>query len=60
MSHEKDCHLSAEDSLPDRQRFMLTPDRWEQFEEALSAPSRSAPRLDELLNQPSVFEKGNL
>ena len=50
----------AEETLPDRQRFGLTAEQWEAFETALAAPPPPAPRLSELLNQPSVFEQGSL
>jgi uncharacterized protein (DUF1778 family) len=50
----------AEETLPDRQRFGLTAEQWEAFEAALAAPPRPAPRLAELLNQPSVFERGSI
>jgi uncharacterized protein (DUF1778 family) len=49
----------AEETLPDRRRFGLTNEQWREFEAALSAPIRSAPRLARLLNEPSVFEKGH-
>jgi uncharacterized protein (DUF1778 family) len=49
----------AEETLPDRQRFGLTADQWEAFQAALSAPPRPAPRLAKLMNEPSVFERGN-
>jgi uncharacterized protein (DUF1778 family) len=48
----------AEETLPDRRRFGLTAEQWEAFQRALSAPPRSAARLAELLNSPSVFERG--
>jgi len=48
----------AEETLPDRQRFGLTADKWEAFQAALAAPPLPAPRLAKLLKQPSVFEKG--
>jgi uncharacterized protein (DUF1778 family) len=50
----------AEETLPDRQRFGLTAQQWEAFEDALSAPPRPAPRLAKLLNEPSVFERGSV
>jgi uncharacterized protein (DUF1778 family) len=56
---ERSLSLSAEESLPDRQRFILNAEASEAFEKALSAPSRPAPRLARLLNEPSVFEKGD-
>lgn len=50
----------AEETLPDRQRFGLTLEQWEAFEAALEAPPHPAPRLTKLLNEPSVFEQGNI
>lgn len=48
----------AEETLPDRQRFGLDAKQWKAFQAALSAPTRSAPRLARLLKTPSVFERG--
>ena len=50
----------AEETLPDRQRFGLTADRWKAFQEALAAPPRRAPRLAKLLKEPSVFDRGGV
>jgi len=47
----------AEETLPDRQRFGLTAEKWEAFQSALSAPPRPSPRLTKLLTEPSVFER---
>jgi uncharacterized protein (DUF1778 family) len=48
----------AEETLPDRQRFGLSTERWTAFQSALDTPSRPAPRLAGLLREPSVFERG--
>jgi uncharacterized protein (DUF1778 family) len=48
----------AEETLPDRQRFALSAERWEAFQAALAAPPRPARRLARLLKKPSVFERG--
>jgi uncharacterized protein (DUF1778 family) len=48
----------AEETLPDRQRFGLSAERWAAFQSALDAPSRPSPRLARLLREPSVFERG--
>lgn len=48
----------AEETLPDRRRFGLDAVQWEAFLSALDAPTRTTPRLRELLSQPSVFEQG--
>ena len=47
----------AEETLPDRQHFGLDAGQWEAFQAALDAPPRSTPRLQTLLQQPSVFER---
>jgi uncharacterized protein (DUF1778 family) len=47
----------AEETLPDRRRFMLNDKQWKAFLTALDAPPRPTPRLKRLLNEPSVFEK---
>jgi uncharacterized protein (DUF1778 family) len=50
----------AEETLPDRRRFGLTAERWEEFQAALSAPTTRAPRLAKLLKTPSVFDRGHI
>ena len=47
----------AEETLPDRQRFGVDAAQWAAFQAALDAPARSTPRLQKLLEQPSVFER---
>ena len=47
----------AEETLPDRRRFMLNDKQWKAFVAALDAPPRPTPRLKRLLDEPSVFEK---
>ena len=46
----------AEETLPDRQYFRLGADRWAAFMKALEAPTKSHPRMQRLLQEPSVFE----
>ena len=46
----------AAETLPDRQRFELTTERWKAFQAALDAPPRPLPRLGRLLKKPSVIE----
>jgi uncharacterized protein (DUF1778 family) len=46
----------AEETLPDRRYFGLDAEQWTAFLAALDAPSRNAPRLRRLLEEPSVFE----
>jgi uncharacterized protein (DUF1778 family) len=50
----------AEETLPDRRRFTLTPEQWTAFQAALDAPPPSATRLRKLLQEPSVFERGRV
>jgi uncharacterized protein (DUF1778 family) len=47
----------AEETLADRNRFGLDAERWAAFLAALDAPPRSLPRIEKLLNEPSVFER---
>ncbi len=46
----------AQETLPDRQYFGLSADRWDAFTRALDAPVRSLPRLARLLEEPGVFD----
>ena len=50
----------AEETLPDRQKFGLNAAQWRAFRKALDAPPQPSPRLDKLLQEPSVFERGGL
>jgi len=50
----------AEETLPDRRRFGLNAAQWEEFQAALAAPARPAPRLARLLKERSVFERGKI
>jgi uncharacterized protein (DUF1778 family) len=50
----------AEETLPDRQRFGLSAEQWHEFQAALSAPPRPAPRMAKLLSNPGVFERGDI
>jgi len=47
------------DALPDRNRFRLNAQQWEEFHAALAAPVRDCPRLVRLLREPSVFEQSD-
>lgn len=49
----------ADESLPDRRHFGLDAERWQAFLSALDAPPRPLPRLERLLNEPSVFERNS-
>lgn len=48
----------ADETLADRTRFGLDAERWEQFLKALDAPAREVPRLEKLMREKSVFERG--
>lgn len=50
----------AEETLPDRRRFVLNAEQWAEFMAALDAPPRDLPRLRRLLTEPSVFETSEL
>jgi uncharacterized protein (DUF1778 family) len=47
----------AEETLPDRRRFVLGEKQWAAFLAALDAPPKPMPRLKRLLEEPSVFER---
>jgi uncharacterized protein (DUF1778 family) len=49
----------ANETLPDRQRFGLSAEKWASFQALLDAPPRQASRLAKLLRRPSVFEHRN-
>lgn len=46
----------AEIELADRTRFVLSPEKWQQFNRALDEAPRSVTRLRKLLAERSVFE----
>jgi uncharacterized protein (DUF1778 family) len=46
----------AENTLAERWQFSLNDEDWEAFQAALDAPPRTHPRLQQLLNTPSVFD----
>ena len=46
----------AAETLPDRTRFQLEPQKWAEFQALLDAEPRSNPRLAELLRRPSFFD----
>jgi uncharacterized protein (DUF1778 family) len=50
--------VRADETLAGRTRFGLDAERWKLFIEALDAPPRDLPRLGRLLQEPSVFERG--
>jgi uncharacterized protein (DUF1778 family) len=46
----------AAETLPDRTRFQLNPEKWAEFQALLDAEPRSNPRLAELFRRPSFFD----
>ena len=50
----------AEEMLADRRLFVLTAERWSEFQAALDAPTRSLPRLKALLEEPGFFASGSI
>ena len=49
--------VRAEETLADRRRFGLDAERWTAFQAALDAPPRALPRMGQLLDAPSLFER---
>lgn len=47
----------AEETLADRKRFGLDAERWAAFMAALDAPARPLPQLQQLLSEPSIFDR---
>lgn len=47
---------AAEDVLKERNVILLDAERWDAFLAALDAPPRRHPRLERLLQEPSVFD----
>lgn len=50
----------ANETLADRQRFGLDAEQWSAFMAALDAPTRDLPRTERLLNEPGVFDAGEV
>ena len=48
--------LAAEKTLADRRLFQLNAEQWSEFMEKLDAPPRRHPRLEKLLQEPSIFD----
>lgn len=46
----------AEQTLADRQTFVLSKTKWSEFQRALDAPIRPLPRLQRLLTEPGFFD----
>jgi uncharacterized protein (DUF1778 family) len=47
----------ADETLADRQRFVLDPEQWTAFMAVLDAPPRRHVRMERLLNEPSIFDR---
>ena len=48
---------TAEDVLADRRRFVLDDAAWKRFMRALDRPPRATPRLQALVQKPTVIER---
>jgi uncharacterized protein (DUF1778 family) len=48
--------IAAEGALADRARFVLTPEKWREFNAALDSPPRTLPALRKLFQTASVFD----
>jgi uncharacterized protein (DUF1778 family) len=46
----------AEQTLADRQTFVLSKTKWSEFQRARDAPIRPLPRLQRLLTEPGFFD----
>ncbi len=49
----------AEEALADRRVFQLDAKTWAAFLEALDAPPKALPKMQALMDRPSVFEKAS-
>jgi hypothetical protein len=49
---------AAEQTLTDRRIFQLNSEQWAEFIEKLDAPPHRHPRLEQLLQEPNVFDCG--
>lgn len=47
--------VAANQTLADRLRFELTPEKWEAFQQALDKPVSAKPKLRKLLNEPGLL-----
>lgn len=47
--------IAAEKTLADRNIFALDDNKWKEFQKALDRDTKDKPRLQKLLNKPSVF-----
>lgn len=51
------AYQAAQQVLAEQVHFVLPPDRWEAFCQALDAPPKVIPALQKLLTEPSIFEQ---
>lgn len=47
--------VAANQTLADRLRFELSPDKWNAFQTALDRPVTEKPKLNKLLNEPGLL-----
>lgn len=47
---------SASAVLAERSRFTLNAEQWQAFQAALDAPPRRHPRMERLLNEPTILD----
>ena len=47
--------VAANQTLADRLRFNLTPDKWDAFQAALERPVKPKPKLKKLLSEPGLL-----
>ena len=47
--------VAANQTLADRLRFELTPDKWDAFQAALDRPTKPRPKLKSLLGEPGLL-----
>lgn len=47
--------VAANQTLADRLRFELSPEKWDAFQEALDRPVKAKPNLKKLLSKPGIL-----
>jgi uncharacterized protein (DUF1778 family) len=52
----KSSQAAAEMAMADRNQFVLSPEKWRQFNAALDAPARRIPALRRLFKKSSIFK----
>jgi len=48
----------ADEALADRRSFVLNASQWKAFIDALDAPPRPCPQMEQLLREPGFFDAG--